>query len=215
MSAAAKTSNRKDLILREATHLFAANGFNGTPVRLIARHCGVTEAAIYRHYASKEFLYEEVIRAKAAEHDIAGRMARNAAGDDVERMLTRVAEYVMSFAETDPELLQLMANSTRGNDPAATVLFHEIRLPLITFVETELQRRMDADEIRSINPFITARCFVGMVMDCAMSAGVWQQLNETPVEARDAICNNMPIFARGLETRPAEWSGSNPGDEHE
>ncbi len=203
MCAAVRMQNRKVLILKEATHLFAANGFNGTPIRLIARHCGVTEAAIYRHYASKEQLYENVIRAKAAQHDIAKRLAEGSSGDSLEQMLTHVAEYVLSFATTDPELLQLMANSTRGNDPAAAVLFQEVRLPFINFIQAELQRRMDAGEIRTIDPFITARCFVGMVMDCAMSVGVWQKLNETAVRTRDVICNNMPIFARGLEVQPA------------
>ncbi len=202
MSAAPKVTNRKALILSEATHLFAANGFNGTPVRIIARHCGVTEAAIYRHYDSKEHLYEEVIRQKAAQHDIAGQLAAQAEGTGVEEMLTQVAEYILSFAKTDPELLQLMANSTRGNDPAATVLFQEIRLPFIKFIQAELTRRIAAGQVRPVDPFITARCFVGMVMDCAMSIGVWQKLNETTIKSRDVICNNMPIFARGLEVRP-------------
>ena len=201
MCAAAKPANRKVQILEEATHLFAANGFNGTPIRAIARTCGVTEAAIYRHYVNKEHLYAEVIRQKASQHDIAGHLARQTASENLEKMLTCVAEYILSFAKSDPELLQLMANSSRGNDPAATVLFQEVRLPFINFIQAELQRRIAAGKVRAVDPFITARCFVGMVMDCAMSIGVWEKLNETNVRSRDVICNNMPIFARGLEVR--------------
>jgi len=202
MCAAAKISNRKQQILTEATHLFAVQGFNGTPIRAIARACGITEAAIYRHYDHKEHLYTEVIRHKAGQHDISGRLADHADCPGVEEMLTHVAEYVLSFAASDPELLQLMANSSRDNDPAATVLFQEVRLPFITFIQADLERRIAAGEVRAINPLITARCFVGMVMDCAMSIGVWARLNETTIRSRDVICNNVPIFARGLEMSP-------------
>ena len=61
------TSNRRDQILTRATDLFARSGYVGTSVRQIARSCGITEAAIYRHFDSKRHLYEEVIRAKARE----------------------------------------------------------------------------------------------------------------------------------------------------
>lgn len=202
MCAAAKSANRKAQILEEATHLFAANGFNGTPIRAIARTCGITEAAIYRHYDSKEHLYTEVIREKAGQLDITDNLTLDNNGEGLEAMLTRVAEYILSFSQKDPELLQLMANSSRGNDPAAAVLFQEVRLPFITYLQANLQQRMDADQVRQVDPFITARCFVGMVMDCAMSVGVWQKLNVTTIRSRDVICNNMPIFARGLEVRP-------------
>jgi len=202
MCAAAKSANRKAQILEEATHLFAANGFNGTPIRAIARTCGITEAAIYRHYDSKEHLYTEVIREKAGQHDITGNLPGPDVTEDLETMLTRVAEYILSFAQKDPELRQLMANSSRGNDPAATVLFQEVRLPFINYIQADLQQRLAAGKIRPIDPFITARCFVGMVMDCAMSVGVWQKLNVSSIRTRDVICNNMPIFARGLEVRP-------------
>ena len=66
-------------------------------------------------------------------------------------MLTRVAEYVLSFAKKDPELLQLMANSSRGNDPAATVLFQEVRLPFINFIQVDLQRRISAGQVFALD----------------------------------------------------------------
>ena len=143
-----------------------------------------------------------MIREKAGQLDITDNLTLDNNSEGLEAMLTRVAEYILSFAQKDPELLQLMANSSRGNDPAAAVLFQEVRLPFIIYLQANLQQRMDADQVRQVDPFITARCFVGMVMDCAMSVGVWQKLNVTTIRSRDVICNNMPIFARGLEVRP-------------
>lgn len=43
-------------ILREATRLFAAHGFDGTTIQAIADAVGVTKPAVIHHFASKEAL---------------------------------------------------------------------------------------------------------------------------------------------------------------
>ncbi|MCP4572270.1 MAG: TetR/AcrR family transcriptional regulator [bacterium] len=198
MTPTKRRPDRRDQILREATTLFAGGGFEGTSVRVIARACGITEAAIYRHFESKVDLYREVISAKAHQHDIEGYLAAQEGRGDIEAVLTRIAEHVLGLAAGDPELMRLMfANSVDSND-VATALFREVRLPYITFLTGELQRLMDAGEVRKVDPFITSRCFVGMVMDCALNVNVWEEITSVEFQANDVVCNNVPIFARGL-----------------
>jgi AcrR family transcriptional regulator len=197
-----RVPNRREQILTEASRLFAAGGFNGTAIRLIAKTCGITEAAIYRHFESKVHLYEEVIRAKATEHDIAGHLARPTGDQDIEQVLAGLAEYVLDLAGRDPELMQLMLNNSRENDPATTVLFQEIRLPLIDHLAAEIKTRVQSGELREVDPVITARCFVGMVVDCALSIGVWEIINRQSIKSTTVIDNNIPIFARGLIRPP-------------
>ena len=194
---------RRRQIIGEATSLFAAGGYDGTTIRVIARACGITEAAIYRHFRSKQALYEAAIRAKAAEHDIAAHLARYAGRGGIEDVLRAVAEHVLALAAADPELMRLMSNSSLEQGGVSDVLFSEIRLPYIRFLADELARRVAAGEIREVDPLITARCFVGMVMDCALNIGVWEKLTDVQFQADDVVCNNVPIFARGLETTAA------------
>jgi AcrR family transcriptional regulator len=193
-----RVRNRRAQILSESSRLFAANGFNGTSIRLIATACGITEAAIYRHFKGKTQLYEEVIRFKAGEHDIKGRVARSAAGLGIEQVLKNLAEYVLELAHRDPELMQLMVNNSREKDPATSVLFKEIRLPLIDHLTAEIAQRIATGEVREVDPVITARCFVGMVVDCALSIGVWEIINRESIGSNAVVANNVPIFARGL-----------------
>jgi len=61
-------SKRKQAIIEASRPLFARNGFRGTSVRDIARSANVSEALLYKHFASKEELYEEVM-------DYAGRVS--------------------------------------------------------------------------------------------------------------------------------------------
>lgn len=50
---------RRRSIIHAATRLFAENGYHATSIRRIAREAEVSEALIYKHFASKEELYEE------------------------------------------------------------------------------------------------------------------------------------------------------------
>ena len=55
------TGGRKN-ILREAATLFATKGFAESGLREIADMAGVRSSTVYHHFASKEKIYEEIIR---------------------------------------------------------------------------------------------------------------------------------------------------------
>ena len=52
----------RDRILDAALKLFSQKGFLGATTRGIARDAGVAEVTLFRHFGSKEKLFEEVIR---------------------------------------------------------------------------------------------------------------------------------------------------------
>lgn len=55
-----KPDTKRPEIVRAAITLFAERGIDGTSMRDIAQAAGVREAAIYRHFASKEELAREI-----------------------------------------------------------------------------------------------------------------------------------------------------------
>jgi AcrR family transcriptional regulator len=56
---------RRDSLVEIARHAFAARGYEGVRTQDIARVAGVSEALLYRHFASKRELYLEVMRGSA------------------------------------------------------------------------------------------------------------------------------------------------------
>ena len=105
-SPAATRFNRREQILAAATTLFCRHGYDGTAIRAIAKDCGITEAAIYRHFKGKAHLYEEVIRAKAVQHDIGAKLATLAGTGSVEDVLSGLARQILDLAVQDPELIR-------------------------------------------------------------------------------------------------------------
>ncbi len=57
-----RTSSGRENILHEAATLFAAKGYAESGLREIAEMAGVRSATVYHHFASKEKIYEEIIR---------------------------------------------------------------------------------------------------------------------------------------------------------
>ena len=60
----------KELILKSATHLFVANGFNGVSMREIAEASQMTKAALYYHFKDKEDLISEIFFRFLAEMEL-------------------------------------------------------------------------------------------------------------------------------------------------
>lgn len=50
--------NTKQVILLVALDLFSERGFDGTSIRDIARAVGIRESALYKHYASKQAIFD-------------------------------------------------------------------------------------------------------------------------------------------------------------
>src|ERR671933_1846250 len=60
---------RRLQIVRVAMRLFSERGFRGTTTKEIAHAAGVSEAIIFRHFATKEELYTAIIDYKACAGD--------------------------------------------------------------------------------------------------------------------------------------------------
>src|SRR5437773_2779157 len=56
-----RAETRRNQIVAVAAELFASRGFSGTTTKEIAEGAGVSEAVIFRHFASKEQLYAAIL----------------------------------------------------------------------------------------------------------------------------------------------------------
>jgi len=107
----ARRTDTHERILGVALRLFAERGFAGTSIRDIADELGVTKAALYYHFESKEAIFAELVdqplasaRAIMAE----SRQLDTAAGreDFIRRIVDTMADYAPVVAMfKDPQLI--------------------------------------------------------------------------------------------------------------
>lgn len=136
-------SHSRIRILANAAMLFSQRGYFGVSMSDIAMKCGITKAALYYHFKSKDELLEIII--KKAVDDLKDELHR--AVDN--RMLNSdtllvIVKTMLNYSKKHPELLLLTSVSlTHDNSlqPVKTVI--AIRRDLLNYI-TELIMDLDS-----------------------------------------------------------------------
>ena len=192
-------SNRKEQILKLATELFSRDGYDRVTVKQLADGCGITEPAIYRHYDSKEAIYTAVLESLRDRMEYETLFRRLEKEDDIEVILTELAHHVIGFYSDNADIYRLLLYAAlRGHDRAKRI-FELIRGIYARFLEKQLDRLLQRGLIVKKQNEITARCFIGMVFDCAMGTSLWRGLQGKSYDPREIVANNVPIYVKGLK----------------
>lgn len=192
------TVERKNQIVREAIRLFSRHGFDGVTIRQLAEACGITEPALYRHFPSKEAIYNAVLDALKTFQNYEELFDRLGAEAELQAVLHGLASHILGFFSGNRDIYRLLLFSTLREHTKARQVFREIRGPYVNFLIGQLDRLYAEGKIRKKNNEITARCFVGMVFDCALAATLWRGFLGKNYAPEDVVDNNVPIFVEGL-----------------
>jgi AcrR family transcriptional regulator len=159
-------AGRRDQILRVASRLFARQGFQGTTTKEVAHRAGVTEALIFRHFASKEELYWAVIQSKikgATSPRERMRQALASAGSDAE-VLARVASEILERRAKDQTLSRLLLYTALENHRLSHRFFRTYAAGHYEVLAEYIRRRIGEGGFRPVDPLLAARGFLGMVI---------------------------------------------------
>jgi AcrR family transcriptional regulator len=158
-------ADRRVQILESATQLFARQGFQGTTTKQISEHTGVTEALIFRHFASKDDLYWAVIERKitAAAPGEHMRERLNAGGSDLE-VLAGVASQILERRATDQTLSRLLLYTALENHRLSHRFFRTYVAECYEVLADYIRRRVADGAFRPVDPLLAARGFLGMVV---------------------------------------------------
>src|SRR5215210_6661687 len=89
-------------IARVAARLFAARGYDATPVRAIVEAAGVTKPTLYYHFGSKEGLAQALLTVPMTRLAATQRATLEEAGDPVSQ-LAEMVEAHFAFCREDPD----------------------------------------------------------------------------------------------------------------
>ena len=84
----------------------------------LAKNCGITEAAIYRHFPSKRKIYEGLVDfCEESLFDLIGNI--NSSEDDNLKKVAQIIIMLVSFAEKNPGLARLLTREAFSIDEAS------------------------------------------------------------------------------------------------
>lgn len=169
---------RRLQILRVAMRLFSQRGFRGTTTKEIALAAGVSEAMVFRHFATKEALYSAILDQKACLHDemdprqiVADAIARK---DDL-AVFEGIALDALQQNECDPEFQRLLLHSALEEHELAQMFWEKFVRRVYQSLGEYIRERQRDGAIVQVEPAIIVRAFIGMVVHHSLNNNLWDR----------------------------------------
>lgn len=194
---------RRAQILREAAQLFGSHGFNGTTTRDVAAQVGITEAALYRYFPSKEAMYAAILDERMASAELLEPVEPIAAAGDDRAVFSVLALTLLRSVEADPSILRLILYSALEGHELARPFQEKRILRLREFLTAYIARRTKEGAFRAIDPKLAARAFMGMVVDHLIVKHVFGQREQYPQSPEEVAETYVSIFLDGVRNAPA------------
>ena len=193
---------RRTQIVDVAMRLFASKGFKGTTTRAIATAAGVSEAIIFRHFETKEDLYNAIIA-----HTIELRSqlwdsidAHIQPPQDLPAVMRDYAQTFVRLNRNDPTFIRLMMYSSLEDHQFRTNFFATIRSSRQSAIRKAIENSIKRGEIRSVDASLTTRTFFHALLQYSVSAFISSSTPPPPEADQLMIDNLITIFLNGLKT---------------
>jgi AcrR family transcriptional regulator len=193
---------RKLQILRVAVRLFSQRGFRGTTTKEIAQAAGVSEAMVFRHFATKEELYTAILDHKACADGIADPC--ELVTEAVERKDDRAVFETLAFSalehhEHDREFLRLLLHSALEGHELAQMFWNRNILQIYEFLGSYIEQRQRDGAFRPIAPKVVVRAFIGMLIHHSLNNNLWDRSRRLlDITNEDAAREFTEILLRGI-----------------
>ena len=167
---------RRRQILRVAVSLFSRQGFGGTTTKKIASAAGVSEAMVFRHFATKQELYTAILDHKACSGDTMD--PESMVADALKRKDDRAVFEGLAFGalqhhEHDPEFQRLLLHSALEGHELAQLFFEKFVRRVYEFLGAYIQERQRDGAMIKIEPAVVVRAFIGMIIHHSLNNNLW------------------------------------------
>ena len=215
--------DRRHQIVQVAMRLFSERGFRGTTTKEVAQAAGVSEAIIFRHFATKDDLYTAIIEHKGCAgtgaaasavpgaprpivEEVCGGVAEAIEASDDLAVFSGIALSMFEHHQQEPEFLRLLMYLALENHTLAQDFWDTNVRALYEFLGDYVLRRQREGAFRDVDPRAAVRVFVGSIIHHSLVNLLWDKdparrlLNVSNEEAAREFAE---ILLRGIAADPS------------
>jgi len=170
--------DRRLQILRVAMRLFSQRGFRGTTTKEIALTAGVSEAMVFRHFATKEELYSAILDHKACVHDTMEPLqvvAAAVAAKDDRAVFEGLALDALNQHDCDPEFHRLLLHSALEGHELAQMFWEKFVKRVYRTLRGYIRERQREGAMKQVEPLVIVRAFIGMIIHHSLNNNLWDR----------------------------------------
>jgi TetR/AcrR family transcriptional regulator len=157
--------DRRRQLLDIAIDLFSKRGFSGTTTREIAAAAGVTEAIIFRHFATKQDLYAAILdhATESTGMDVwLTQVQEHIDREDDAGLFRSIVTRIIEIHRTEPRFERLMLHASLEGHELAVMHRNKIMESIGVKVREYIERRQRAGTLRDCDPRAIIFALVGM-----------------------------------------------------
>jgi AcrR family transcriptional regulator len=198
--------DRKLQILQVAVSLFSQRGFGGTTTREIAQAAGVSEAMVFRHFATKQELYSAILDHKACSGDLMNpeqMVAEALKQKDDRAVFEQLALGALDHHECDPEFQRLLLHSALEGHELSEMFFEKFIRRVYELLGGYIAERQRDGVMINIDPAIAVRSFIGMIIHHSLNNNLWDPNRRLlKISNKDAAAHFTEILLHGISLNP-------------
>lgn len=159
--------DRRQQIVNVAINLFSQKGFRGTTTKEIALAAGVTEAIIFRHFATKKDLYSAILDQKACTVEV---QEFEASVDDAislkddRAVFETIAFHILERHERDDAFMRLYLYSALEKHELADMFYRNQVTNRYRRLAGYIKQRIVDGAFRRVDPMTATHVFIGMIV---------------------------------------------------
>ncbi len=189
---------RRLQIIEAAATLFSRKGFRGTTTREIAQAVGVSEAMLFKHFATKEELYAAIIEVKSHPRRLLNTAMEAVERQDDAEVLRTLARGMIGRTRADTTLMRLTYFSALEGHALSDMMFRSRVQELDDFLSQYIAKRVAAGAFRSVDPLQAAWNFIGMVAYNIQLRELFGQKPPAHLTTERAIEEMVALFLSGV-----------------
>lgn len=192
---------RRSQLLDVAIDLFARKGFGGTTTKEIAAAAGVTEAIIFRHFATKQDLYKAILDARCNSPEAQAWLSEaNHFMDkkDDEGLFRFLLTSIIGHSGKDPRFERLMLHAALEGHELAIMHHNQFKMPIGVKLIEYVAKRQKSGALRKCNPTALIFAVAGIATYYAQQKYLHKSA-ELPMSDKAAVDTFLAIIMKGIQ----------------
>jgi TetR/AcrR family transcriptional regulator len=201
--------DRRRQLIEVAIDLFSRKGFAGTTTKEIAAAAGITEAMIFRHFATKQELYKAILDYKCGGENIPDWLAQAQSfmeNSDDEGLFRFLLSSIIRMHREHPEFERLLIHAALEGHELAIMHNDQMATSVGAQFNDYIARRQREGAIRECDPSIVLFSVVGLPRFYALKKYIHHR--GLPFEDEQVVETMLSILMNGLRTREHEGKSS-------
>jgi len=195
-------TERRSQLIEVAIDLFARRGFAGTTTREIAAAAGVTEAIIFRHFATKEDLYKAILDARCNCPEAQTWFAETQQfmdNNDDKGLFRLLISKIIEGTRKDPAFQRLMLHASLEGHELALMHHNQFKMPIGAQFIAYIAKRQQEGALRQCDPVAAIFAVAGIAQYYASQKYLYQPCPFSLTD-EEAIESFLAILMKGLRS---------------